>query len=141
MRVDFNGNGFSASMDENEINTSTEKTFVEKNIPKAVIPILGCVSLFFSLSLIPFGFLAVTGAEICYNLFQFSYLNFISACIASLIIIVFFSSITAILSTVLYFKSERNKITTSGLIISVVSMVSILLGIIYNVFVLIAHFT
>ena len=140
MRVDFNGNGFSASMDENEINTSTEKTFVEKNIPKAVIPILGCVSLFCSLSLIPFGFLASTGVEICYNLLKFSYVNFISAYIVSLIMIVLFSSAIAVLSIVLYCKSNRNKFAISGLVISITALISVFLGTAYNVFVLIVHF-
>lgn len=140
MRVNFNGNGFSASMDEGNINNSDEETLVLKNIPKAIVPILGCISLCFSLTLIPFGFLASTGIELCYNLFQFNYVNLFSAYLASLIIIVLFSSITAILSIILYFKSERGIKAISGLIISGISITSMLIGFAYNMFLLITHF-
>ena len=139
MRVNFNGNGFSASMDESNISNSAEETLVLKNIPKAIVPILGCISLCFSLALIPFGFLASTGIELCYNLFQLNYANFLSAYLASLIIIVLFSSTTAILSIILYFKSERGIKATSGLIISGISITSMLIGLAYNVFLLITY--
>lgn len=140
MKADFTDNDFSANDDKEKSDAVHEKASIAQNSPKAIIPILGCVSLFCSLSLIPFGFLASTGVEICYNLLKFSYVNFISAYIVSLIMIVLFSSAIAVLSIVLYCKSNRNKFAISGLVISITALISVFLGTAYNVFVLIVHF-
>ena len=141
MRVDFNGNTYTEDMNDGEMRGSYEKNIIERSIPKLMSSFLGYVSFFFSLLLIPSGFIASLLIEALEREgFASIALNFVVAYIVSLLIVTLFASIAAIVSIIIYFKESRSNLAKAGMIFSCVSILNIILGFGYNLFILLAYF-
>lgn len=141
MRVDFNENTYSEDMNNGGTRGSYEKNIIERSIPKLMSSFLGYISLFFSLLLIPSGFIAGALIEVLEaNGFASIALNFVVAYIVSLLIVTLFASIAAIVSIIIYFKESRSNLAKAGLIFSCVSILNIILGFGYNLFILLVYF-
>lgn len=139
MKVDFNGSGFSASMNENDGN-ATEKMFDlsgQKTLKNAIIPITGGLALFFAILLIPLGFFSNTAAQFLLGIFDVTYVNFMSMYIFSLVILFSLSLVLSILSMALRKRGDNDTVKTVGLVLSVTAIPISTLGLIYNVLILI----
>jgi hypothetical protein len=141
MRVDFNGNTYNEDMNDGGMRGSYEKNIIERRVPKLMVSLLGCVSLFFSLLLIPSGFIAGALIEVLEAIgFASIALNFVVAYIVSLLIVTLFASAAAIAAIILYFRESRSKIAKAGLAFACVSILNIILGFGYNLFILLVYF-
>ena len=147
MRVDFNGNGFSASMNENQNNNSTRGATEEKitemlnrkTIKQVLALVFAIAAVAVAFALIPFGLLAHTGIQLLDILFFFRVFDYATAYVFLTAILSIISAAFGVISCVLYKKNEKTGLATAGLVIAILSFVINGLGLFYNLIIVLSR--
>lgn len=140
MKVDFNGDGFFAQMENTQTDGNTPEQEVNlKGIKRIEVLFLGMLALIFALILVPLGIVVNVGVDML-KIIQVNTTDYVIMFVFGAIILFALSVALATIACYLHRKGEKNNISVIGFILSIMSYIVSSLAIIYNILGLILHF-
>lgn len=124
MKIEFNGNGFNASMNSNDSKTYSVSLEKERRILRENGSLIAAIfSFILAISNLPFGLFINFSTEILSKITERGLEHWIFVLFVVTVIVVLLSVLCGIFSIVLFVKSDKSTSHCVGLAISIVSFV------------------